>query len=190
MLVADDNETNRIVMRDMLEEWEIKPMLADNGTSALRHLENAYTAHTPFSLVLFDANMPGMDGIALAERIRKDRKFDACKLMMLSSVGSPDAITCCRELSIHRILAKPLKHSSLLHAIHDAFDSTSKEKSFSETLGVSRCANPLKILLAEDNPINQKVAVGFRTCAGITSRLPTTAGKRLMPCSGAQWTSC
>jgi len=127
----------------------------------LEALERAASAGTPFPLVLLDAQMPGMDGFALAERIKQNPKLAGATIMMLTSAGQRGDGARCRELGIAVYLIKPIRQSEMLEAILSALGkSLGKERPTvitRHTLRENR--RKLQILLAEDNAVNQQLAI-------------------------------
>jgi two-component system sensor histidine kinase/response regulator len=162
VLVVDDNATNRRILQEMLLAWQMNPELTESGPEALTVLERANTEETPFALILLDAQMPGMDGFSVAERIKQDARLDKAVVIMLTSGGFRGDAARCRELGIQAYLTKPIKRSDLLEAIIVVLGSqTGVEESSSlvtvHSLRESR--GRLRILLAEDNRVNQVLAV-------------------------------
>jgi PAS domain S-box-containing protein len=162
VLVVDDNATNRRILQEMLLAWQMNPELTESGPEALKILERASTKGTPFSLILLDAQMPGMDGFSVVERIQQDAHLAKLVVIMLTSGGFRGDAARCRELGIQGYLTKPIRRSDLLEAIHVVLGSqTGGEPSASlvtlHSLRESR--GRLRILLAEDNRINQVLAV-------------------------------
>jgi len=162
VLVVDDNATNRRILRDMLSHWGLKPALAESGDRALTLLREAQAAGRSFPLIITDANMPGMDGFDLAAEIKKIPGYEKAMIMMLSSAGFRGDSARCRELGFSAYLTKPVKQSLLLEAVQLAL-GTHSEKSVDVDLitrhSLSEAGARFKILLAEDNVINQKLAV-------------------------------
>jgi CheY-like chemotaxis protein len=161
VLVVDDNATNRFILEEMLTNWGLNPTAVDGGPAALAALERARDTKTPFALVLLDAMMPGMDGFALAERIGRDPDLVGATLMMLSSAGQREDAARCRALGVQTYLTKPVRQSVLLDAIMTALApvGTVPDSVPSDQLRWGRCARSLRVLLAEDNAVNQKLAV-------------------------------
>jgi CheY-like chemotaxis protein len=162
VLVVDDNATNRNILREMLLAWEMKPVSVESGQDALTTLERANTEGNPFSLILLDAQMPGMDGFGVVERIKQDAKLAKSVVIMLTSGGFRGDGAKCREMGIQGYLTKPIKRSVLLEGIKAALGSpTAPESSPSLVTSHSLRENRgrLKILLAEDNRVNQTLAV-------------------------------
>lgn len=162
VLVVDDNVTNRRILEQMTRTWHMNPVLADDGQQALDTLERARLSGTPFSLVLLDAQMPGLDSFAVAERIQKESRPTGPIVIMLTSAGLRGDAARCRESGIRAYLPKPVNGSELLQAIRTVFGSKIPSKSNVPLITAHSLRAPrgrLHILLAEDNPVNQKVAV-------------------------------
>jgi len=159
-LIVDDNLTNRRVLNGMLAHFGLKPKAVDGGRTALQALEVAKTAGHPFPLILVDGQMQEMDGFALAERIRKDPRLANTAIMMLTSAGKPGDAARCRELGISAYLLKPVRQGELLRSICSALQGAPREKVPIPAPQTSpEISTQWRILLAEDNLINQKLAV-------------------------------
>ncbi|MCX6561078.1 MAG: response regulator [Candidatus Aminicenantes bacterium] len=162
VLVVDDNATNRRILKEMLTHWGMAPTTVEGADPALHALRAAATEGRPFKLVLTDANMPEVDGFGLASRVKDDPGFSNVVIMMLSSSGFRGDSARCRELGLAAYLTKPVKQSQLLDAIMLAL-GTPGEKSAETPLITRHTLAPSRarydILLAEDNLINQKLAV-------------------------------
>jgi two-component system, sensor histidine kinase and response regulator len=162
VLIVDDNQTNRLILKETLINWGMNPTVASSGAEAIEELRQAVDSGEPFRLVLLDAMMPQMDGFMLAERIQQDPTFADVTLMMLSSAGQSGDMSRARNLGIVRCLTKPVKSSALLDAITQAIvlEISESETTGSEAPLVSQVFSR-RILLAEDGLINQKVAVNL-----------------------------
>jgi PAS domain S-box-containing protein len=161
VLVVDDNSTNRRILAELLAHWGMKPAVANDGSSALALLDQARQAGEPFALILLDAWMPSMDGFQLAERIRQRSEGGSAILLLLSSAGTAGYAARCRELGIAGCLTKPIKQADLWKAILEALGvpvAPGKVESTQAPAGPGPRA-PLRVLLAEDNPVNQKLAI-------------------------------
>jgi PAS domain S-box-containing protein len=168
-LVVDDNATNRRILEETLSGWEMRPTCVESGELALEVLGQAQRAGQPFRLVLLDAQMPGMDGFMLAERIKQRPELSVATVMMLSSAGQPGSMARRRELGITTHLTKPVKQADLWKAILVALGEGEGERGEPRSAAGSRAEGaPLHILLAEDNPFNQKLALGLLGKAGHT----------------------
>ena len=163
VLVVDDNATNRRILREILLQWRMKPTLVDGGQEALFLLQHAQRAGTPFPLVLTDMQMPDMDGFALAEIIKQTPALAGATIMMLTSAGQRGDGARCRELGVKAYLTKPLKQSELREAILAVLRGGAINAEARDTL-VTRhllreARSSLRVLLAEDNRVNQVLAV-------------------------------
>ena len=160
-LIVDDNFTNRRVLHGMLSRWGMKPTAVDGGRAALQAIEVAQNAGRPFPLILLDGQMPEMDGFTLAEHIQKDSQLVDATIMMLTSAGHLGDAARCRELGISAYLVKPIRQGELLDAICQLLDKTAQKEPAPlvtrHTLREEK--NRTRILLAEDNAINQTLAV-------------------------------
>ena len=159
-LIVDDNFTNRRVMHGMLSRWGMRPTAVDGGRAALQAIEIAKNAGHPFPLILLDGQMPEMDGFTLAEQIQKDPGLLGATIMMLTSAGHLGDAARCRELGIAAYLVKPIRQSELLRAICHVLNKTPMTDSASlitrHTL--RQGGSSIRVLLAEDNAVNQTLA--------------------------------
>jgi len=163
-LVVDDNATNREVLRTQIESWGGRVEEAEDGPSALQRLHDADGAKDGFAAVLLDRQMPRMDGLELARAIRSDEDLRDTTLILMPSIthkGDSDAI---HELGFAATLVKPARQSDLLDALSSAMGHAPRKAAPSTTtervipdFGASRA----RILLAEDNVVNQMVATGI-----------------------------
>jgi len=160
-LVVDDNATNRRILKQMLSNWGLRVSLADGGTAALEILQEAAAAGRSFELFVLDGHMPGMDGFALAERIRQTSEFAGATIMLLTSGGHRGDAARCRELGVAAYLIKPIKQSALFDAVMTALGNTrsGQPSALITRHSLRKPKRPLRILLAEDNPVNQTLAV-------------------------------
>ncbi len=164
VLVVDDNATNRRIVRLQLKSWDIASDEASNAYEALELLHRGRNAGRPFDLVVLDMQMPTTDGLQLARDIKADPALAATRLIMMTSLGKSDHDAEIREAGILLHLTKPVKQSKLYDALatamssgdsSDASPTNTTSASTSATLPASR--GNARILVAEDNPVNQKV---------------------------------
>ena len=156
-LVVDDDATNRIVLQQMLRNWGMRPTVCVDAAHALAQLEAAADLQRPFRLALLDAHMPVMDGFELASRIRSHAGLLGGSILMLSSGSGIGTSARAKEAGVDLTVAKPVKQSELLDAIMTALGQAPGQL---EPQGVAAPADgpKLRILLAEDNPVNQHLA--------------------------------
>ena len=162
ILVADDIAINHRILEEMLRAWGCEPTLVGSGEAALAALVEARAAGAPYRLALFDARMPGMDGFAVAEKVRGDPDGAPAILMMLSSSSHAAEAARCHELGDLPYVVKPVDPSHLLDAIvttlmPSAGPSTDLEKAAPLTAR----ARPLRVLVAEDNKVNQRLVLAI-----------------------------
>jgi two-component system, sensor histidine kinase and response regulator len=160
VLIVDDNRTNRRILEGMLKSWGMKPASVEGGEKALAELSAAREAGAQYALILTDMHMPGMDGFSLIEAIRQRHELPSATIMMLTSADHRDDKERCRALGIASHLLKPIRKSELLSAILTAIG---QDKPVAQPALVTQqeCAmqhKSLRILLAEDNRVNQTVA--------------------------------
>jgi PAS domain S-box-containing protein len=156
VLIVDDNATNRLILENYLGNWGATSESVAGGLEALRTLQSGVDSEQPFALAILDMQMPEMDGIELAQRIKGDPALAATRLLMLSSLGFPGADA--RRAGIGVSLLKPVRQSLL----HDA-----ALKVLGVGVGDRRLAEPpppraqfrARALVVEDNPVNQRVVV-------------------------------
>ncbi len=159
-LVVDDNATNRRILEDIVKSWDILPSCASGGVEALATLKSGVEAGQRFELLLTDINMPGMDGFSLIEQIRADAALAETIVIILTSGDRPNDASRAEQLGVAQRLLKPVKQSELFDAIAAALGMAAEpaapaaEEAPAEVL-------PLKILLAEDSLVNQRLAVGL-----------------------------
>lgn len=160
VLIVDDNYTNRRLLRDILLGWKLAPETAENGRNALDLLEKAFRSGTSYDLVLLDMQMPEMDGFSVAKIIKSAVYGTDVKIIMISSLGMRGDSARCKEIGISGYLTKPVKQSELLDSILMVTGSSVENRPRVITRHtVYEERKRLNILLAEDNKVNQMLAV-------------------------------
>ncbi|HZZ28100.1 MAG TPA: response regulator [Pirellulales bacterium] len=163
VLIVDDNATHRGILNEIMHSWGIAATSVASADAAVAELRGGIAAGRPFQLVLVDAAMPGHDGFWLAEQIGSDTNLRATTIMMLSAMRRPDDSERCRRLGIQAYLAKPIKPSELLDAMMAALGPLVEHETHAEAMP-HEAALPqrsLHVLLAEDSPVNQRVAMAM-----------------------------
>jgi CheY-like chemotaxis protein len=169
VLVVDDNAVNRRILADQLARWGMRATLAEGGVEALAALCDAAERGTPYRLVLLDANMPEVDGFGVATRIGERPELAGATIMMLTSAGQYGDAERCKALKISAYLTKPIAAAHLLDAICRVLGPGVRAVAAraSRPASVSGVAETRRrVLLAEDNVVNQKVAIGLLTKRG------------------------
>lgn len=162
VLVVDNNSTNRLILAEILSSWCMHPVVMDDGAAAVTEMERAAGLGEPYRLVLVDSRMPEFDGFQLVKSIKRAPALASATIMMLSSNDVSDEIERCRELGVTRFLRKPVKQSELFDAIMEVMgvaygiDSV-RTRPANELPMPPEPVRLLKVLVAEDHPVNQKV---------------------------------
>jgi two-component system, sensor histidine kinase and response regulator len=170
VLVVDDNAVNRRILREMLTNWHMKPTLADSGKTAFEELRRAKETGDPFAIIIMDVLMPEMDGFTVAKQMLKSHYLNGAFIMMLTSAGQRGDAARCRELGIAAYLTKPIMQSELLDAMMNLIALRGQDESTRPlitryslreplALPTTDSTRPLRILLTEDNLVNQRLTV-------------------------------
>jgi PAS domain S-box-containing protein len=167
-IVVDDNDTNRSIVRGMLQVAGIEVEEAISAAEALTGIRLAATDGRPFRLAIIDGRMPQRDGFQLAEDVRKDPALAQTRIMMLTSGGIPGDGQRCRELGVAAYLTKPVSRAELLEAIATVLKNATghantapEERVLVTRHSIEETRSRLRVLLAEDNPVNQQVAAAM-----------------------------
>ena len=157
VLIVDDNGTNRRILDEALNLWQLRSTVVDGGEAAIKALSLAHDNGQPFTVVLLDFQMPDMDGFEVVRRIRETPAIAGTTIMMLSSVGQRGGAMRCRWLVVAASLTHPLRQSVLSDALLAVLGTARPMPTMitRHTLGEAR--RHRRILLAEDNVINQRV---------------------------------
>jgi len=164
LLVVDDNETNRRIVRDMLGAEGMAVHEAPRADAGLEALRRAAQAGTPYDLAILDAQMPDQDGFELATAIRADRALTETRLLILTSAGQRGDGERCRQLGIQAYLTKPIARADLVEAVGTVLAGRASAPGAADLVtrhSIAESRHALRILLAEDNPVNQQVATAM-----------------------------
>jgi two-component system sensor histidine kinase/response regulator len=160
VLVVDDNPTNLKMLQQVLTSWRMRPTTMSSGRSTLAAMKTAVASGLPFRLVLLDSLMPDLDGFATAKLIRGDPDLAGAAIIMLSSGDRSGDAARCREPGIASYVVKPIGQSELLDAVMTALDTAPTkelEPSRNGRVNTTPGTHSLRILVAEDNKVNQAV---------------------------------
>jgi two-component system, sensor histidine kinase and response regulator len=160
VLVVDDNETNRLILREMLQSWGMRPVTAAGAEEALDKLREAVQEGRPFRILLSDVNMPEIDGFSLIDRLRGDPALRETPVVLLTSSNRPGDHARSQSAGVSALLMKPVKQSELLDAIGEALGIAGDAECVADDSPAIRVP-PLKVLLAEDSRVNQKLATAL-----------------------------
>ena len=171
VLIVDDNRTNRRVLCEQIALWGMRGRSVKDGPQALKELRSAAERGEPFDIALLDMQMPGMDGIELAERVKADPQISSPRLALLTSVGQRGDTAKAGQAGIGAYLTKPVRQSELRDALAALVGKAAQDGAGPESDGRlvtrhsmreakvrSRSEPRARLLVAEDNPVNQKVA--------------------------------
>jgi len=158
VLVVDDNATNRRILSEMLRSWTMQPTAVPDVPTALYLLRQANQSDEPYRLVLTDIHMPDKDGFSLVEEIRRDRELCDAIVIVLTSGDDLGDVALYDKLGVAARLLKPIKQSELLDAIMQSLGSCVVEFGPPELQIAAQTQRPLKVLVAEDSLVNQKLA--------------------------------
>ena len=160
VLVIDDNATNRRILEAMLSSWLMKPTTVNDATAALATLRQTRDTRAQFNVVISDCQMPEMDGFDLATEMKQDKSLAQTPIIMLTSLAQAENAERCRRIGVDACLTKPVKHSDLLDALTNIFGAAVRRQP--EDAGQRPRLVPkkqLRVLVAEDNPVNRKLVV-------------------------------
>ena len=164
VLIVDDNMTHRRVLEEVLLFWGMRPTAVDSGPAAIEAVREASGRVEPFAVLLIDASMPGMDGFTLVERLGTDPSVRGKVVMMLTSHSLSSDIARCTQLGMAAHLTKPIKRRELRDMLLTALGEVQAAKAPVPPRTVGPCqatgvvSKHLKILIADDNVFNRKVA--------------------------------
>jgi PAS domain S-box-containing protein len=173
VLVVDDNATNRDVVRCQLNAWGLLAEEAADGPSALALLYKAKDAEKPFSCAILDLQMPGMSGTVLAQAIKADAKLKETPLILLTSITQKGDAKQMQEIGFSAYLTKPIRNSDLLDSLkvvlsNDTSAEASRPIVTRHTIREMKRSG-VRVLLAEDNMVNQQVALGILKKLGVNA---------------------
>jgi CheY-like chemotaxis protein len=168
VLVVDDNATNRKILRTQLLSWECRPTSTEDGDSALKILREAKDCGDPFPLAILDMLMPEMDGETLGQAIKADPALSDTVLVLMSSMADRSDAGQGKDIGFAAVLTKPVRQSRLYNVLMEAFSVEARVEVEEPEAHAESASAPaieagtngrLRILLAEDNAINQKLAI-------------------------------
>jgi signal transduction histidine kinase/CheY-like chemotaxis protein len=161
-LVVDDNHTNRRILAEVLGGWHVDVTMAADGEEALRAVEAMQAQAGRFDILLIDVHMPGMDGFALVGELQARHGIAGTAILMLTSDRRPGDSARCRALGVAHHLIKPIQHDELRRAVNALIDERDGRSLQAPTApaapAASASARRLRVLVAEDNAVNQRLA--------------------------------
>jgi len=185
-LVVDDHEVNRRVVTDMIASWGVRSTCCVSGDEALWELRQAHAGGDPYRFAILDYQMPGMDGATLAAAIKADPALRATVVVMLSSVGQASEVRHLKGASLDACLVKPVRQNQLLTTLAAALGKKLKTDDREQRIAELRAkwagsmtGLGLRVLVAEDNAVNQKVAVRMLEKLGLRADLASNGREAL-----------
>ncbi|HEX8618920.1 MAG TPA: response regulator [Thermoanaerobaculia bacterium] len=169
VLVVDDNATNRRIALHNLAAWKMRTGEASSGDEALKMLHDAAAEGARYDLVLTDMHLPQMNGVMLSRLIKSDRELGATRIIVLTSMAQKLEQSIMRVVGIDECLSKPVKQSALFDAIARSLSGTVREAAGEIAAAPAARRTDVRVLIAEDNPVNQKVAVRQLQKLGFTA---------------------
>ena len=160
VLLVDDNRTNRRILESMLRRCGMIPKSVEGGAEAITELLRAFASGEQYLLIISDVLMPGMDGFAFVERVRQQPKLSTAKIMMLTSAGQRGDAARCEELGISAYAMKPVRQSELQNVISKLLGEKETAAPLITRYSMANARNAavsLRVLVAEDNAVNQKL---------------------------------
>ena len=183
VLVVDDNQTNRDILDQQLHGWQMQVACAQDAHQALALMNRAARAGCPYEIALLDMHMPGMDGLALAQAIQQDSALTGTQLVMLSSTYDGVDPVARQKAGIRRCLNKPVRRNDLLRTLAETL---SRGPEGTRTSPAPRAARPDalggQVLLVEDNPTNQGLAMAMLKRLGVRWQLATNGAEAVARC--------
>jgi CheY-like chemotaxis protein len=181
VLVVDDNATNREILQQQLGSWGLAVTLAASGAEALTLLHQAVQAGQPYALALLDWHMPAMDGIELARHLRAEATLSSLRLLMLTSSGLDDTAAQAAAAGIDRCLHKPVRQAQLYQALCQLLGTTTEAEAVPAPASryIEKLHFNARVLVAEDNPVNQEVAVAMLESLGCRVKVTSDGGAAL-----------
>jgi PAS domain S-box-containing protein len=160
VLVVDDSAASRAALAQMLAGWRMRPTVLGGAQAALEELRRAAGAGEPYPLLVVDARMPEVDGVALAQRVRAQPELGGAAVVALVPADRPGLAARCREAGVRAVVVKPVKQSELFRAIQEALSGASPPVAEAGSRPAEAPAGrSLVVLLAEDNYVNQRLAL-------------------------------
>ena len=172
MLIVDDNDTNRTILYHQLKSWDVIPHAVESGAKALEALDKARVNGTPYDIAILDLHMPGMDGIELSQKIEADERLKSTDRILLTSAALELSKTEMSAIGISQYISKPARQSQLYNALANLLlesgyckpdENPQDERAYPQVNA--------NVLLAEDNLINQDVALNMLENFGCTVRV-------------------
>jgi len=161
VLIVDDNSTSSFILEELTRNWGLEPTSTASASDAIATLREAHQLGRPFGLLIADVSMPEVDGCTLVEWIQCDPDLRQIGIILLTTGARPDDVRRCEQLNVHARLMKPVVQPELLDAISLALGQVpaAQQSRAQSAEDPARDLPPLRVLLAEDSVVNQRLAV-------------------------------
>ncbi len=193
VLIVDDNTTSRSYLKEQLKLWGYSYDEASNGFEALEKLKIAMTQNNTFKIAIIDMHMPGMDGKTLGKKIKQNPDLQKTNLVLMTSMGTRGDAKLLKKIGFAAYLTKPVKLSrlseclALVSDIKEQNKLKQNKKIITQHSLAEECKNNMRILIAEDNPINQKVAMATLKKLGYHADIVSNGNQVLKALSESQY---
>jgi len=192
VLVVDDHALNRMSLRKYLESWEMEVAEASDGFDGLEKIRGAEREGRSFPFMILDCMMPDLDGFGVIETLRRQGECRSCIIFMLSSLDQKGDRARCRDLGVAQFLVKPISPSSLFNAIIQVLDlSQKREEEITRDTArpeeLTVLPSDMKVLVAEDNPVNQKLATRLLDKIGLSAETAVNGVEVLKSLEGGHY---
>ena len=169
LLIVEDNPTNRAILEEQARGWGMAVATATDGERALALLQRTAVDGERFALALVDMKMPRMNGLELVRAIRADANLAGLPVIMLTSLGGEGEIAAARDVGVTAYLSKPIRQAELRQVIVETLHPTGVRQAESQVATPAQTQFAGHVLLAEDNPVNQEVALGLLEALGVSA---------------------
>ncbi|NOT53104.1 MAG: response regulator [Deltaproteobacteria bacterium] len=159
VLIVDSNATHQRILRSLMTNWHMRPTCANNVEDALTHAQQATAQGAPFPLILFDSALPNQDSLLLAQQLKTEISPTSQLLLMLTSTEQKENRPLYEDIGITTFMTKPIRPTELQGAFLKALGLETQESKTAKNPFAQKSQHPLHLLLAEDNPVNQKLAI-------------------------------
>jgi two-component system, sensor histidine kinase and response regulator len=159
VLIVDSNATHQHILRSLMTNWRMRPTVATNVEDALTHAQQATLQGTPFPIILFDSALPDHGGLLFAQQLKTEISPTSQLLLMLTSTEQKENRPLYEDIGITTFMTKPIRPTELRGAFLKALGLETQEIKTAKNPFAQKSQHPLHLLLAEDNPVNQKLAI-------------------------------
>ncbi|MFN0314781.1 MAG: response regulator [Burkholderiales bacterium] len=187
VLIVDDNATNRLILHEQMQAWGMADVAVASGVQALAAMRAAAARQEPFDMAILDLCMPEMDGIELATHVKADPGLQSTPLLILTSLGTAGEPERARKAGVAAYLSKPVRQSDLLDALNDVIQGHRGTPAANPTPAPRLGELKGRILLAEDNEVNQEVALEYLEHLNLDVQLANDGAEAVLTWSSGEF---